>query len=539
MMQMVGGIGLFLLGMILLTDGIKAFAGDALRQTLMRFTGRPLRALLSGVLVTMVVQSSSATTVTVIGFVSAGLMTFQQAICVVIGASLGTTGTSWLVSVLGLKFSLGHYALPLIAAGAAGRLLARGAWRHAGLALAGFGLIFLGIVMLQVGMGGFANRFQLAARPGGGLLDHLLLMLSGAGLTVVMQSSSAAMATILTALHTDSINFEQAASLVIGAAVGTTLTSVLAAIGASIAARRTALAHVVFNAATGLIAIVLLPGFLLMIDVGQRQIGIPPGAISLAIFHTAFIAVGVLLFFPLVAPFAHWIERRVPETGPSLTRHLDASVLNVPEVALEASQRALCETAAELFDVTRRRLHPESKEWNESNRLRVNDGLRQIESFLARIPPLADSRSLAPSRVAQLHALDHLFRLDASLHPPASVLNSFSEPLLAEVVEQTDAILRLAGAGLWGQAPEDWVAVIQSQGENLAEIRRVQRPRILQETARGKWKPNRALDVLDAIRWLDRLAYHTRRACHYLSPHAAVDHQEETTDYEPVDEPSP
>ena len=380
MMHLVGGIGLFLLGMTLLTDGIKAFAGDALRQALMRFTGRPVRALLSGVLVTMVVQSSSATTVTVIGFVSAGLMTFQQAICVVIGASLGTTGTSWLVSVLGLKFSLGYYALPLIAVGAPCRLLARGAWRHVGLALAGFGLIFLGIAMLQEGMGGFADRFQLASRPGGGLLDHLLLMLSGAALTVVMQSSSAAMATILTALHTDSINFEQAASLVIGAAVGTTITSVLAAIGASISAQRTALAHVVFNAATGLIAILLLPGFLLVIDAGQRQLGIPPGAISLAIFHTAFIAVGVLLFFPFVAPFAHWIERRLPETGASLTRHLDASVLNIPEVALEASRRALCETAAELFDVTRRRLHPTSQEWSESSRCRVHDGLRQIES---------------------------------------------------------------------------------------------------------------------------------------------------------------
>ena len=93
MMQLVGGIGLFLLGMILLTDGIKAFAGDALRQALMRFTGKPLRAFFSGMLVTMLVQSSSATTVTVIGFVSAGLMTFSQAVCVVIGASLGTTGT--------------------------------------------------------------------------------------------------------------------------------------------------------------------------------------------------------------------------------------------------------------------------------------------------------------------------------------------------------------------------------------------------------------------------------------------------------------
>src|SRR5690606_33776009 len=119
----------------------------ALRQALMRFTGRPLRAFFSGMLVTMLVQSSSATTVTVIGFVSAGLMTFPQAVCVVMGASLGTTGPSWMVSVLGLKISVGYCALPLVAFGSFLRRLSRGPWRHAGLALAGFGLIFLGIAL--------------------------------------------------------------------------------------------------------------------------------------------------------------------------------------------------------------------------------------------------------------------------------------------------------------------------------------------------------------------------------------------------------
>ncbi len=105
--RLLGGIGLFLLGMVLLTDGIKAFAGDALRRSLVRFTGTPLKAFGSGALTTLVVQSSSATTITVIGFVSAGLIGFPQALGVVMGASLGTTGTGWIVSVLGLKVSLG------------------------------------------------------------------------------------------------------------------------------------------------------------------------------------------------------------------------------------------------------------------------------------------------------------------------------------------------------------------------------------------------------------------------------------------------
>jgi phosphate:Na+ symporter len=122
--KLLGGIGLFLLGMVLLTDGLKAFAGDALRRALVRFTGTPFKAFGSGALVTLMVQSSSATTVTVIGFVSAGLLTFPQAVGVVFGASLGTTGTGWIVSVLGLKVILGFYALPLVGIGAFMKLLA-------------------------------------------------------------------------------------------------------------------------------------------------------------------------------------------------------------------------------------------------------------------------------------------------------------------------------------------------------------------------------------------------------------------------------
>jgi phosphate:Na+ symporter len=134
--KLLGGVGLFLMGMVLLADGIKSFAGDALRTALVRFTGRPFKAFTSGALITAIVQSSSATTVAVIGFVSAGLLTFPQAVGVVLGASLGTTSTGWIVSVLGLKVSIGFYALPLVGVGAFMKLLALGRWKSFGLALA-------------------------------------------------------------------------------------------------------------------------------------------------------------------------------------------------------------------------------------------------------------------------------------------------------------------------------------------------------------------------------------------------------------------
>jgi len=175
--KLVGGIGLFLMGMVLLTDGLKSFAGDSLRRALVRFTGRPSKAFAAGAVATSLVQSSSATTVAVIGFVSAGLLTFPQAVGVVIGASLGTTSTGWIVSVLGLKVSVGLYALPLVGIGAFLRLLATGRWRSFGTALAGFGLIFIGIDTLQDAMGGLSGLFNLSQLPAVGVSRHGITML--------------------------------------------------------------------------------------------------------------------------------------------------------------------------------------------------------------------------------------------------------------------------------------------------------------------------------------------------------------------------
>jgi len=146
-----GGIGLFLVGMMLLSDGLVAFAGGTLGRALVRFTGTPSKAFVSGTLVTALVQSSTATTVTLIGFVSAGLITFSQAIGVVIGASLGNTATGWIVAELGLKVNLGFYTLPLIGIGAMLKLLVPGRGAALGMSLAGFGLMFLGLNTLQDG----------------------------------------------------------------------------------------------------------------------------------------------------------------------------------------------------------------------------------------------------------------------------------------------------------------------------------------------------------------------------------------------------
>lgn len=519
--KLVGGIGLFLMGMVMLADGLKSFAGDSLRKALLRFTGRPIKSFLAGALVTLMVQSSSATTVAVIGFVSAGLLTFPQALGVVFGASLGTTGTGWIVSVLGLKVSVGFYALPLVGAGAFMNLLGSGRTRPLGVALAGFGLIFIGIETLQDAMQQLSTRINLAAVPSTGLLGHLLMMLIGIVLTLLMQSSSAAVATTLTALHTGSINFEQAASLVIGAAIGTTVTGALAAIGGSVAAKRTALAHVLFNLATGLIAIILLPVFLWLIGVAQRRLGLDPGATSLAAFHTGFIAVGVVIFLPFADQFARRIESLLPEKNPAATRHLDPTVMNIPAVALETTRRALRETATDLFTTLQKRLAEGGGVQDPGAAQRIRGALDQINEFFARIPAVNPGGNVSPLREAQIHAIEHLGRLIAFLHPPESVRGKINHPRLQAELASSLAILANGVAGLGRGLNGQWINDLEQNSVALSGLRRQERPAILREAAAGDWETQNALEMLDAMRWLDSIGYHVWRICNYLGGEAS------------------
>src|ERR1700740_1025729 len=151
-----GGVGLFLLGMTVMTEGLKALAGSALRGVLSKAAATPLHGSFWGAIITLLVQSSSATTMTTIGLVSAGLLTFQQGLGLVFGANVGTTGTGWLVALLGVRISLTAYALPIVFVGALLKLMGRGRWAAGGAAVAGFALILVGLTTLQQGMGGLA-----------------------------------------------------------------------------------------------------------------------------------------------------------------------------------------------------------------------------------------------------------------------------------------------------------------------------------------------------------------------------------------------
>lgn len=396
-----GGIGLFLLGMVLMTDGLKALAGEALRRWLARFTGTRLSAVASGAAVTALVQSSSATTLATLGFVSAGLLSFPNAVGVIIGANLGTTSTGWIVALLGLKLSLVTFALPLIGIGALARLLGRDRLAQAGTALAGFGVIFVGIDVLQDGMAGLSTRIDLSGLSAEGLGPRLALVLAGLAMTVTLQSSSAAVATTLTALAAGALNLEQAAALVIGQNLGTTVTAALASIGGQAPARRTALVHIVFNLGTGVIAFALLPAFTHFVaDWTQSWVG-QDQALTLAAFHTAFNLLGAAVFLPLIPQLVWLAERVIPERRSPLVRHLSPSLRTVPAVALDAARRSLEDTVKAMVTQLRHGLlggHPKPAD-------DVPDALTAIARFLAALPQIETQRQDAWRRLMQ--QVDH------------------------------------------------------------------------------------------------------------------------------------
>lgn len=333
-----GGLGLFLLGMAMMTEGLKLAAGPALERILAAATRTRWQALGSGVLVTALVQSSSAVTVAAIGFVNAGLLGLGGALWVLFGANVGTTMTGWIVALLGLKFKVEALALPLVGLGALLRLTGAGTRRGAlGDAIAGFGLLFLGISLLQQAFTGLAGRLELP--QGSGALAVLAQVAVGTALTVLMQSSSASMTVALTAAQGGLLTAQSAAAVVIGANLGTTVTALLAALGATANARRAAAAHVIFNALTAAVALALLPWLVGAIAAAQQALGLPRDpAAKLALFHTVFNVLGVLLMWPLAARLTRWLQARFRgrEDDLALPRHLDDTVLPVPALAVDA-----------------------------------------------------------------------------------------------------------------------------------------------------------------------------------------------------------
>ncbi|MBC8317589.1 MAG: Na/Pi cotransporter family protein [Desulfobulbaceae bacterium] len=346
--SLIGGIGLFLLGMKMMTDGLRYAAGASLRNILERSTRTPFLGICTGAFLTSLVQSSSAVTVATIGFVNAGLVDLGHAVSLIYGTNIGTTATGWLVSMIGFKVNLKIFALPAIGVGMFLRVVySEGRYGSVGEALAGFGIFFVGIDVLKTAFGSMGNNLQMAGLAWEGVGAILLFVGIGFVLTFLMQSSSAAIAIILTAVAGGVVPLTFAAVAVIGANVGTTSTAALSVIGATPNAKRLAGAHVLFNIVTGLVALLALPFLLTGLQGLQKGIGMDDSPIILlALFHTTFNLLGVILLYPFSKRLVVFLKKRfrTAEEDESRPKFLDRNVLVTPALALHALEMELKRT---------------------------------------------------------------------------------------------------------------------------------------------------------------------------------------------------
>ena len=337
-LTVLGGLGIFLLGMKHLSEGLQATAGGGLRKFMSRATSHRLVGVTSGIISTIIVQSSSIVTVMLVGFVSTALMTLPQAFAVLIGANIGTTATVWIIAYAPNPQMLGLFGLAL---GGAMYFFLRGERvHHLGLTVVGLGLVFLGLAFMSQGVmpirqnPEISRMFQtMSAATYPGIFKVALV---AALLTAVIQSSAATIAIAMALVSQDLISYEVAIAVLFGANVGTTATGWLAAIGGTADAKRTALSHTLSNLIGSLVFIWFFPLFL------KVHAFIPSAMGAIAITDTVFAVCRGILFFPLVKPFVRFVEFLVPQPE-NEKPHLSALKFGVRLAPVIACDQALSE----------------------------------------------------------------------------------------------------------------------------------------------------------------------------------------------------
>ncbi|MHA6265220.1 Na/Pi cotransporter family protein [Arenibacterium sp. CAU 1754] len=354
--EIAAGVAIFLFGMLMLEDGFKLFGGGTLERVLERATGSTTRSILFGIVSTTLLQSSSLVSVITISFLSAGLISLIGGVGIILGSNIGTTTGAWLVAGLGLKVNIAAYAMPMIALSILLVFQKPKPVRGVGYALGGLGFLFLGIHHMKEGFEAFKDQIDLLRFALPGLLGLIVYTLLGTAATVIMQSSHATMVLILTALAAGQITYENALALAIGANIGTTITAVIGALGANFEGKRLALAHLIFNVVTAVVALIFIAPLRDAVDAISATVGISANdfALKLAVFHTIFNVLGVALILPVLRQLIGFIEHYIVEPVPDVSRprYLNEAVDDFPqtlESALRKEVLHLYENAVELI----------------------------------------------------------------------------------------------------------------------------------------------------------------------------------------------
>ena len=389
--KLLGSLALFLYGMKIMSEALQKFAGDRLRSILTAMTTNRVTGVLTGMLITMLIQSSSATTVMVVSFVNAGLLTLAQSIGVIMGANIGTTVTAWIISILGFKVSLADYALPLLAIGAIPVLFAQNSNKKSiGEFIFGFSFLFMGLSMLQSNAPDLKHNPEMLAflqnYTDMGFFSVILFVLIGTVLTMIVQASAATMAITLIMCANGWISFELGAALVLGENIGTTITANLAAITGNTQARRAAMAHLMFNVfGVCWVLVVFSPltsGITWFVHnvLGstETEVAVP---LMLSAFHTTFNICNVLILIW----FVKFIEKTVCTIIPSKKdeeeefrlRFISGGMLSTAELSILQARKEInlfAQRTHKMFGMVRALM-------NERNGSEFNKTFSRIEKY--------------------------------------------------------------------------------------------------------------------------------------------------------------
>lgn len=389
MIEAFASLGLFMFGMIYLEDSLKKAAGSSFKKWVKISTDSDAKAVFTGATATALLQSSSVVTLMALSLTGAGLMSLQSSIGVIFGSNIGSTATGWVIALIGFKFDIQLISFLMIGFGGIGSVLfGEGKVRHIFGGITGFGLIFLGIEGLKESFSSLAETIDIV-----GLREYnvLVFLLAGMVLTAIIQSSAASIAIAQSALFIGILGFEHAAAFVIGANIGTTVTAILGALGGSSDKKRIALAHILFNLSTGLIAFVVMSPMIWIVT----HVGLDQSVEALALFHTLFNILGVMIWFPFISVLTIWLQKRFHVNKPSTTLYIHNVSHTIPALEHEALRQEVIHLGHKVcsFAVASIHIPPE-------------EGLKHHASISKILETYKEP--LHPSPLERYHELQHL-----------------------------------------------------------------------------------------------------------------------------------
>lgn len=402
-LKLIGSLGVFLYGMKLMSEALQKVAGERMRHILSAMTSNRVKGIITGILITAIIQSSSATTVMVVSFVNAGLLSLVESIGVIMGANVGTTVTAWLISILGFKVSMAEISLPMIGLCLPLLFSNKRSRKNWGELIIGFGLLFIGLEFLKNSMPNLDENPEmftfLQEYADMGYASYILFMLIGTVLTILIQSSSATMALTLVMCANGWINFEIAASMVLGENIGTTVTANLAAMVANSTAKRAAFAHFLFNVFGVIWVLSIFPLFLGWIEalsvamgIGNPETSVEAVPMALSLFHTAFNISNVLILIWFTKLIARFATKIIPaqETGNDAfkLKHIKIGLLSTPDTSLfQAKQEIILygKNTKDMFHQVTECLELPSKDFEKKfeNLVKMEDESDNVEVEIA------------------------------------------------------------------------------------------------------------------------------------------------------------